>query len=357
VPAGSFFKVISKPGESASTLSQVFLGVRIACAECHHHPFDRWSQNDYYGMAAFFSPIGIRPIGRTPAVLAQGESTAKQLRTGATIHATPLGARGVATTKGDHREELAVWMTAKDNPYFARNVVNRLWAHFLGRGLVEPVDDVRSTNPPTNPELLDALAKKFVESRFDVKALLRLICNSRVYQTSSTPNETNVRDDQNYSRALFKRTDAEVLMDMITQATGVPEKFDGFPLGTRAIQLWDSKVRHYFLKQFGRPVRASACECERNAEPNIAQVLHLLNSEFIDTRLRHDDGRVARWVRSQLTDERILDEMYLTFLTRQIKTHEKKIALEYLAKAKSRQGGFEDVAWALLNTKEFLFNH
>src|SRR5262249_51512119 len=151
----------------------------------------------------------------------------------------------------------------------------------LGRGLVEPIDDVRSTNPPTNPELLDALAKKFAESKFSVKTLVSLICNSRIYQTSSTPNETNRRDDQNYSRAMFKRMDAEVFIDMTTQVTGVPEKFDGFPLGTRAIQLWDSKVRHYFLKQFGRPVRASACECERIAEPNIAQVLHLLNSEFI----------------------------------------------------------------------------
>jgi hypothetical protein len=357
VPAGSFYKVIAKPGETASTLSQVFLGIRIACAECHHHPFDRWSQNDYYGMAAFFTPVGIRPIGKTAAVIAQGESTAKHLRTGATIAATTLGGRGVATMKGDHREELAAWMTAPENPYFAKNIVNRLWAHFLGRGLVEPVDDVRSTNPPTNPELLDALAKKFVESKFDMKATVRLICNSRVYQTSSAPNETNKRDDQNYSRAIFKRTDAEVLLDMITQTTGVPEKFDGFPLGTRAIQLWDSKVRHYFLKQFGRPVRASACECERNAEPNIAQVLHLLNSEFIDWRLRHDDGRVARWVRSELTDEKILEEMYLTFLSRPIKTDERKIAQEYLAKAKTRQAGFEDVAWALLNTKEFLFNH
>jgi hypothetical protein len=357
LPAGTFYKVVAKPGETASTLSQVFLGVRIACAECHHHPFDRWSQNDYYGMAAFFTPVGIRPIGKTAAVIAQGESTAKHLRTGATISATPLGSHEVATTKGDHRGELAAWMTASENPYFARNIVNRLWAHFLGRGLVEPIDDVRSTNPPTNAELLDALAKKFIESKFDVKAMVRLICNSRVYQTSSTPNETNKRDDQNYSRALFKRVDAEVLMDMITQAAGVPEKFDGFPLDTRAIQLWDSKVRHYFLKQFGRPVRASACECERNVEPNIAQVLHLLNSEFIDTRLRHDDGRVARWVRSELTNEKILEEMYLTFLSRPINADEKKIALGYVAKAKGRQAGFEDVAWALLNTKEFLFNH
>jgi hypothetical protein len=357
VPAASFYKVVTKPGETASTLSQVFLGVRIACAECHHHPFDRWGQNDYYGMAAFFTPMSVRKLGTAEAVIAQGEATATHLRTGEVVKAKPLAA-SPAGGKGDRREELASWITAADNPFFARNLANRLWAHFLGRGLIEPVDDFRSTNPPTNPELLDALAKKFVESRYDVKAMVRLICNSRVYQTSSSPNETNDRDDQNYSRALFKRPDAEVLMDMVMQTTGVPEKFDGVPIGTRAIQLWDSKIRHYFLKQFGRPVRASACECERTAEPNIAQVLHLLNSEFVDTRLRHDDGHVARWVRTVADDDKLLDEMYLTFLARPASPDESKFAKEYLkTKAKSRREGFEDIAWALLNTKEFMFNH
>jgi hypothetical protein len=356
-PAASFYKVVPKPGEAANTLSQVFLGVRIGCAECHHHPFDRWSQTDYYGMAAFFSPVGVRKVGASEAMVSQGEATAKHLRTGETVSATPLGGVALAIGKGDRREELASWLTSKDNEFFARNLVNRLWAHFLGRGLIEPVDDVRSTNPPTNPELLNALAKQFVQSKFDVKALVRLICNSRVYQTSSTPNETNKRDDQNYSRALFKRPDAEVLMDMVTQATGVPEKFDGAPLGTRAIQLWDSKVRHYFLKQFGRPVRASACECERTAEPNIAQVLHLLNGEFIQDRLRHDDGRIARLCRNTQDDTAIVDELFLAFLGRPALAAESNFALDHVKKAKSRREGFEDIGWALLNTKEFLFNH
>ncbi|HKA07890.1 MAG TPA: DUF1549 and DUF1553 domain-containing protein [Gemmataceae bacterium] len=356
VPAAGFYKVAAKPGEAASTLSQVFLGVRIACAECHHHPFDRWSQTDYYGMSAFFTPVGVRKIGLGEAVVAQGEATAKHARTGAMIAATALGSKAV-TGKGDTREQLAAWMTAAENPYFARNIVNRLWAHFLGRGLVEPVDDVRSTNPPSNPELLDALARQFVESKFDVKAMIRLICASRVYQTSSTPNETNTRDDQNYSRALFKRPDAEVMLDMVTQATGVPEKFDAASLGTRAIQLWDSKVRHYFLKQFGRPVRASACECERNAEPNIAQVLHLLNSEFINDRLRHDDGSIARWCRLYADDRRVLEEMWLTFLSREPRADETKLALDHLHRSKNRREAFEDIGWALLNTKEFMFNH
>src|SRR5262245_43906708 len=187
VPPAGFYKVAAKPGEAASTLSQVFLGVRIACAECHHHPFDRWSQTDYYGMSAFFTPVGLRKLGLGEAVAVQGEATAKHARTGAMIAATARGSKAV-TGRGDTREQLAAWMTAAENPYFARNIVNRLWAHFLGRGLVEPVNDVRSTNPPSNPELLDALARQFVESKFDVKAMIRLICASRVYQTSSTPN-------------------------------------------------------------------------------------------------------------------------------------------------------------------------
>jgi hypothetical protein len=357
VPQAGFYKVVSKPGDAANTLSQVFLGVRVQCAECHHHPFDHWSQTDYYGLAAFFTPVGVRKLGTSEVVSAQGESTAKHLRTGETVPATPLAAKPVASTKGDQREALAAWMTAPDNPFFARNLVNRLWAHFLGRGLVEPVDDVRSTNPPTNPELLDALAKHFVESKYDVKAMIRLICASRVYQSSSTPNETNSRDDQNYSRMVLKRPAAEVLMDMVTQSTGVPEKFDAAPLGTRAIQLWDSRVRHYFLRQFGRPVRASACECERNAEPNIAQVLHLLNSDFVQDRMRHDAGTVARLCRTQPDDQKVIEELWLTFLSRPAMPDELRKSLEFVHKAKSRREGLEDVAWALLNTKEFQFNH
>jgi hypothetical protein len=357
VPAAAFYKAVPKPGEAANTLAQVFLGVRVACAECHHHPFDRWSQTDYYGLSAFFTPIGVRKVGTAEVVSALGESTARHARTGATISATPLGEKAVTSTKGDQRDALAAWMTSPDNPYFARNLVNRLWAHFLGRGLVEPMDDVRSTNPPTNPELLDALAKHFVKSGYDVKAMIRFICASRTYGVSSTPNETNRDDDQNYSRMVFKRPTAEVLLDMVTQATGVPEKFDGAPLGTRAIRLWDSKVRHYFLKQFGRPVRASACECERNAEPNIAQVLHLLNSDFVQDRLRHDAGTVARLCRADSDDGRVIEELWLTFLSRLPRPEEARLAVAHVEKAKNRREGFEDVAWALLNTKEFLFNH
>jgi hypothetical protein len=253
---------------------------------------------------------------------------------------------------------LADWMTAPDNPWFARNLANRMWAHFLGRGLVEPVDDVRATNPPTNPELLDALAKHLIENKYDVRKLIRTIIASRVYQLSSKPNATNEKDEQNYSRALFKRIEAEVLLDMVCQTTGVPEKFRGVPAGYRAIQLWDSRVNHYFLKLFGRPVRASACECERTHEPGVAQVLHILNSPAIHGKLSDDTGRLTQLLKQKADDGSLVEELYLTFFSRLPTDEERKLAVEYLAKDKAkRREAAEDLAWSMMNSLEFVFNH
>jgi hypothetical protein len=263
-----------------------------------------------------------------------------------------------SSISGERRGLLARWLAAPANPWFARNLANRTWAHFLGRGLVEPVDDVRATNPPSNPELLDALAQYLADHRFDFRELIRLIAASRVYQLSSRPNRTNQSDEQNYSRALFKRVDAEVLLDMVCQTTGIGEKFSGVPAGTRAIQLWDSKVPHYFLKLFGRPVRASACECERNHEPGVAQVLHLLNSPEIHAKLAHDGGTVARLTGRHSEDGVLADELYLTFFSRYPTAEEKRIAVAYLhGHAERRRQAAEDLAWSLLNTLEFIFNH
>jgi hypothetical protein len=372
VGAGNFYRVVTKPGEMASTLSQVFLGVRIGCAECHHHPYDRWGQDDYYAMTAFFNPVGVRKIGTLDALVTTGESTARQLRTGQMLAAAPLGERRidipvslqmfgakpiVADTRGDQRDRLAAWMTSPRNPWFARNLANRYWAHFLGRGLIDPVDDFRATNPPTNPELLEHLAQHFVENKFDLKQLIRTITSSRVYQTSSKPTPSNQKDEQNYSRALMRRIDAEVLLDMICQTLGVGEKFEGMPADTRAIQLWDSKVRHYFLKQFGRPVRVSACECERASEPNIAQVLHLLNSELIDGKIRHEDGTVARLLRKYDDNAKLVDELFLMFYCRLPTDQEKTITAEHFRKYPgSRRTATEDLVWTMVNSKEFLFN-
>jgi hypothetical protein len=227
----------------------------------------------------------------------------------------------------------------------------------LGRGLVEPVDDVRATNPPSNPELLDELARFVVENRHDVRKLIVLITGSRVYQTSVTPSATNEKDERNFSRGYFKRPDAEVLLDMICQATGVPEKFAGSPGVARAVQLWDSKARHEFLKLFGRPSRASACECERSREPSVSQVLNLLNSPAIQAKLSHEAGTVARLVRNEKDDAKLVEELYLTFFTRFPTAAETNVGVKHLRKyAANRRAAAEDLAWALLNSTEFLFN-
>jgi hypothetical protein len=359
VGPAAFYKVVSRPGDAASTLSQVFLGVRIACAECHHHPFDRWGQNDYYGMQAFFTPVSIRKSPHGEALLAEGGAPTHNPRTGETVFAHALGTKpaSISTTK-DRRVILAEWLTARNNGWFARNLANRTWAHFMGRGLIDPVDDVRTTNPPTNPELRDALANELIAARFDFRKLIRTITASRVYQLSSKPNSTNDRDEQNYSRMPLKRLDAEVLLDMVCQATGIPEKFPGVPAGSRAIQLWDSKTPHYFLKLFGRPVRATACECERNTEPSVAQVLHLLNSPEIHDKLEHEAGAVARLVKEQADDGALVDELYFTFYSRPPSETERTTALGYLRKTPGqRRKAAEDIAWVLMNSLEFVFNH
>jgi len=352
-PEAGFYKSVTKPGEMAASLSQVFLGVRIACAECHHHPFDRWTQTDYAGMVAFFAPVS----ARGEFVVSQGNPVTNHPRTNVPVPAHPLGTEASGETpKGDRRLALAEWMTDSNNPFFARNVVNRIWAQLFGRGFVEPVDDVRATNPPSHPELLEFLAKKLVESKYDVKALIRFITASRSYQTSSKPNATNERDTQNFSRAYFKRPDAEVLLDMLGQVTGVPEKFAGMPAGTKAVQLWDSKARHDFLKLFGRPARLTACECERNHEPSASQILNLLNSPQIQAKLGHPDGTVSTLVRMVPSDDPLVDKLYLTFYSRFPSPDERKVAVEHLKKT-DRKAAAEDLAWAMLNSLEFLFNH
>ncbi|NBR85389.1 MAG: DUF1549 domain-containing protein [Proteobacteria bacterium] len=355
-PAGHFYKVVSKPGEMANAVSQVFLGVRIACAECHHHPFDRWSQTDYYGMSGLFAQVSIRKGALGETLLAEGNPTTKHPRTGENVPPHALDAAPVMDT-GDRRRALAEWFTAPENPWFARNLANRLVAHFFGRGIVEPVDDVRATNPAGNPALLDAVAKSLVDARFDLQQFIRTLTASRTYQLSATPNDTNAQDEQNFSRALFKRLPAEVLLDAVCDVTGVPEKFDGVPAGTRAVQLWDSQAQHYFLKLFGRPVRVTACECERNAEASIAQVLHLLNSPNLQSKLSHADGQIARLVAAHADNAKLAEALYLTFFSRLPTEAERQLAVKHLAASPNRQQAAEDFAWSLLNAVEFVFNH
>lgn len=355
----AFYKAIPRRGDVAATVSQVFMGVRIACAECHHHPFDQWATVDYYGMTAFFQNVNFKKFGDSDALAVDGVAQAQNPRTKQVVFAHPLATSGPAVAAtGDQRAVLADWLVSPKNPWFARNLANRMAAHFFGRGLIEPVDDVRATNPPSNPQLLDAMAKYLVDSKFDMKQLIRAITASRVYQSSSKPNDTNELDEQNYSRALFKRMGAEVLLDAVSQTTGVAEKFPGVPLGSRAISLWDSDVHHYFLRLFGRPVRKTSCECERNGDASIAQVLHLMNAPDLQAKLSHEAGRVATLVRTTPDDNALVDELYLTFLSRPPTDDERLYAVEYIQRqASQRQRGAEDLAWSLMNTLEFVFNH
>jgi hypothetical protein len=355
----AFYKVSSKAGEKASSLVQVFLGVRIACAECHHHPFDRWAQSDYYGMQGFFDALSLKPSARGEVLVSAGNPETRNPRTGEVVPPHALDAPPLPRSlTGDRRVALADWMTSPHNPWFARNLANRTWAHFFGRGLVDPVDDVRDTNPPSHPALLDALAKHVVDSRFDIKQLIRTITASRTYQLSSKPNATNTKDTSSFSRSYFRRIDAEVLLDMVSQTTGRPERFDGSPPGTRAIQLWDSKVNHYFLKLFGRPQRLSACECERIHEPSVAQVLHLLNAPEIHAKLVHERGTVAKLEQAKSDNGELVDELYLTFYSRLPSGAERRIAVEHLGRDPlQRRQAAEDLAWALMNAAEFVFNH
>jgi Protein of unknown function (DUF1549)/Protein of unknown function (DUF1553) len=373
VPAANFYRVANKPGDAANSITQVFMGIRIACAECHHHPYDRWGQDDYFRMSAFFSPISMSKVAGVDALMANADSLARNPRTGQSLTASPLGVRvpsfsasvhllGVkqlaSDGKGDQRRLLAEWLVSPRNPWFARNLVNRNWSEFFGRGIVDPVDDVRATNPPSNPELLDALAKHFDDINYDLKKLIKTIVLSRTYQTSSKPNDTNMKDEQNFSRSLFRKPDGEVVHDMITQTLGVPEKFEGMPLGTRAIQLWDNKVKNYFLKTLGRPSRTTVCECERASEPNLSAVLHVLNSDNLSAKLQHENGMVARFARQFNDDEALIEEMYLLFFSRPPRAEEKPPVLDYLKKigAGNRRRAIEDIAWAFVNTKEFMFN-
>ena len=357
-PAGLFYKAVPTANKRASAVSQVFLGIRIECAECHHHPYDRWGQKDYFGMQAFFTQLQYKPSRAGEMLLTSGSPVTKHPRTGEVVNAYALGTgMPEQSPEGDRRQVLADWMTATNNPWFASNVANRTWAHFLGRGIVEPVDDVRLTNPPTNPALLDALSQHFRDSGFDYRRLVKTILMSATYQRSPDVNRTNERDEQNYSRYLFKQLEAEVMLDAISQVTGRMEKFEGVPAGSRAIELWDSSVPNYFLKVFGRPVRATACECERVSEPTISQVLHVLNSPEIQKKLSHQDGRIRSIAVDFADNKKAVQEIYLTCFARYPTSDELAAAVEYLEQTDDRQTGLEDVAWSVMNSLEFLFNH
>lgn len=360
----NFFRTGNGATDWSENVSQIFLGVRVQCAKCHHHPFEKWSQDDYYGMAAFFSRLGTKNsqefglFGRETVVFLRPTGEVSHPRRGGVVKPRPFDA-DETDDRFDRRRKLAEWLTTKDNPFFARNLVNRFWGYLMGRGLVEPLDDMRATNPASNPELLDALAKDLAEHQFDLKHLLRTIVGSRAYQLSSTATPGNSADAMNvhHTRYTVKRLTAEQLADALDYATGTQEKYAGLPLGTRAIQMPDTNVRSFLMDVFGRPSRQITCECERTSQPNIAQALHLLNGDFLNRKLAAPTGRIETLLKNKQPTTAIVEELYLTTLSRPPRPEELTKAEEWVASAPTPREGFQDLLWALFNSREFLFNH
>jgi len=357
--AAAFYQVQDSPEKLARSVSQLFLGVRIECAQCHHHPFERWDQADYFAFAGMFTGVDRKPDPRGGVkITGHAGSPLKHPRTGREIAPTVLGIAASSLPSGaDWRHGLAKWATAAENPYFSRTLANRIWAHYFGRGLVEPIDDLRATNPASNEQLLEALAQHLADLKFDVRQFTATLLQSHVYQLGVQANDSNRLDEQNYSHAAWKPIPAEVLLDAVSQVTGVAESFNGWPEGYRAIQVWDNKLPSQFLEVFGRPSRQTVCACERGVEPSIAQALHLMNSTRTMHKVQSRHGRASRLSASGMSPEQIIEELYLSALSRQPSDAERQLMLQAFQDTGDLRLATEDVLWALLNLREFVFNH
>jgi hypothetical protein len=357
----SFFQVARTPEDRARAASLLFLGVRIECAQCHNHPFEKWTRDQYYQMAAFFAQprvVAASPDKKKQELTVDLKAELRHPEKKAVVVPAVLDTRPVTVAPGeDRRVALAAWVTDPRNPFFARAIANRLWAHFFGRGLVDPVDDFRETNPASDEPLLQALARDLVMHRYDLKSLMRAILSSRTYQLSSAPNKWNEHDQHNFARAYLRRLPAQQLLDSLCQATGVPEKFPGQAPGTHAAQLPDSRVGSYFLDTFGRSRHDKDCTCEAGEQGSVPQALHLLNGATVQSKLAAPDGIVAKLAASSMSNEEVVKELYLSALCREPSAPELQRALANLAKATVRRAELEDLMWALLNSREFMFNH
>jgi len=355
----NFYSVQKKPEEMATFTSQVFLGVSLECARCHDHPSEKWRREDFMGLAAFFSQVKYKsgPRNNERYLYVDPDLEFKHPDTKQPVRAKFLGGEWQTFRPGeDRRMRMAEWLTSPSNPYFARAAVNRIWREFMGRGIVDPPDDFRATNPATHPELLDRLSADFVAHGFDLRHLMRLILSSRAYQLSALPNETNKDDKIGFSRRYVRRLTAEQLLDAIAQVTEVPEKFPYFYPGKRAIQLPDPLVDSYFLTIFDRASRENAT-CTRRQSASLTQSLHLIGGETLSVKIRDTRGVLARLLRENKNDEEILEHLYLSALSRRPAAEEKAGLLAGIRRASDRRAGLEDVLWALLNSKEFLYNH
>ncbi|MGE3819779.1 MAG: DUF1549 domain-containing protein [Isosphaeraceae bacterium] len=363
--ATTIFRDRREPEEVATMMSQLFLGIRLECAKCHHHPFESWGQDQFYEFAAFFARVGRKGTGLSPPISGSEEyiftaksGTVKHPTTGEVLPPKPLFGQAVTTDDPDDdpREALAAWMTAPENEYFSRVIVNRVWADLMGRGIVDPVDDLRATNPPSNEPLLADLANDFRASGHDLKHLIRTIMASRVYGLSSEPNDRNVSDTRNFSRHYRQRLRAEVLLDAIGDVTDVPETFDGLPPKTRATAIWTHRVPSLFLDTFGRPDPNQDPPCERTPDTSVVQALHLMNAPDLQAKIGGDQGLAARLAQAEIAPSKIVEELYLRTYSRFPTDDERAVAAELYEDEKvNRRRATEDLLWALLNSPEFLF--
>jgi len=359
-PPANYFRTATETNDCTETTSQLFLGIRIQCAKCHNHPFERWSQDNYYGIGAFFNRVqrkpGVNPDEQVIWVARAGEVT--QPRTGQQMKPwLPLKGDADLPGEDDRRQAFVDWLTKPENPFFAKVEVNRLWGHLFGRGIVEPVDDFRDSNPPSSAALISALADDFVTNGYDRKRVIRTILNSRTYQLSSRKNEFNSADVKYFSHANTRLLSAEQLLDAICRVSGIAEKFAGLPAGTRATQLPSPDVESDFLKVFGQPARETACQCERSTDSNLSQALQMINGPLVHSKVRDDKNRLRSLVSAGKSNEDIVSELYLAALCREPSEGEMAAATKHIANAGDRFRGLEDVCWAVLNANEFLFQH
>ncbi len=357
-PAANYYQIEPDTLKLAENTAQVFMGMRIQCAQCHNHPFDRWTLNDYYSFAAFFAQVGRKPGDdpRETVIFDRTDGEMKHPVTGAVMRPKFLGGATPDLQGESRREVLAKWLASSENPYFARNLANIIWAHFLGRGVIDPVDDVRISNPPSNAELLDALAGKLVEYKYDFKRLVRDICASRTYQLDTRANDTNETDSRNFSKASIRRIRAEVLLDCISEVTGTQDKFPGLPRGARAIEIADGNTETYFLSTFGRATRTTVCSCEVRVDPNLSQALHLLNGNTVQRKIE-DGGLVKAKLKQSEPAEQIIRDLYLRCFSRPPSPTEMARLEPFLHEGKKPEQVLDDIFWSLLNAKEFVFNH
>lgn len=367
-PPTVWYRSVRTTQDYVESVAQAFLGVRIQCAQCHHHPAERWSQADYYSFAANFARVGRKggfadaEVPTSEVIFLKNKGEILHPRTGDVMQPRPLGGPDFQLTRyDDPRQSLAKWMTAPENPFFARTMANRMWGHFLGRGIVHPIDDSRSTNPPSNPELLAALTREFTTNGYDVRHLIRVITMSAAYGLSSEPTASNKDDIQSFARFPLRRLSAEVLLDGISQVLEVSTEFAGgpgkFPAGTRAIDLPDENVPISFLDVFGRPGRTSACECERSDDPALAQALELVNSKEIQRKLTSPDGFVAELGGNELPHAENVRHIFLKVFSREPRPEETQTAIEFLESESDRTEAYRTLLWSLLATNEFMFNH